>query len=53
MEKTDNLTIGLVGAGGDGVVVLGSLLQRLAAGEGISAKCRNIRSPNKGWGFGG
>ena len=34
MEKTDNLTIGLVGAGGDGVVVLGSLLQRLAAREG-------------------
>ncbi len=34
MEKTDNLTIGLVGAGGDGVVVLGSLLQRLAASQG-------------------
>ena len=27
----DSLTIGIVGAGGDGVVVLGSLLQRLAA----------------------
>jgi 2-oxoglutarate ferredoxin oxidoreductase subunit alpha len=30
----DRLTIGLVGAGGDGVVVLGSFLQRLAAGLG-------------------
>jgi 2-oxoglutarate ferredoxin oxidoreductase subunit alpha len=30
----DSLTIGIVGAGGDGVVVLGSLLQRLAAWQG-------------------
>lgn len=30
----DRLTIGFVGAGGDGVVVLGSFLQRLAAGLG-------------------
>jgi len=30
----DSLTIGVVGAGGDGVVVLGSLLQRLAAWQG-------------------
>ncbi len=34
MEKIDNLTVGLVGAGGDGVVVLGNLLQRLAASQG-------------------
>ena len=30
----DNLTVGIVGAGGDGVVVLGSLLQRLTASQG-------------------
>jgi 2-oxoglutarate ferredoxin oxidoreductase subunit alpha len=30
----DRLTIGFVGAGGDGVVLLGSFLQRLAAGLG-------------------
>jgi 2-oxoglutarate ferredoxin oxidoreductase subunit alpha len=30
----DRLTVGIVGAGGDGVVVLGSFLQRLAAGQG-------------------
>lgn len=29
-----SLTIGIVGAGGDGVIVLGSLLQRLAASQG-------------------
>jgi 2-oxoglutarate ferredoxin oxidoreductase subunit alpha len=30
----DSLTVGIVGAGGDGVVVLGSLLQRIAAWQG-------------------
>lgn len=30
----ENLTIGIVGAGGDGVVVAGSFLQNLAAGQG-------------------
>jgi len=30
----DSFTIGIVGAGGDGVVVLGSLIQRLAAWQG-------------------
>lgn len=34
MRRTDNLTIGFVGAGGDGVVMLGSLLQRLSAEHG-------------------
>jgi len=29
-----NLTIGIAGAGGDGVVVMGSLLQKIAAAEG-------------------
>jgi 2-oxoglutarate ferredoxin oxidoreductase subunit alpha len=33
-NKNSNITIGIVGAGGDGVVVLGSLLQRLAASQG-------------------
>ena len=33
MENT-GLTIGIVGAGGDGVVVLGSFLQKLAALQG-------------------
>jgi 2-oxoacid:acceptor oxidoreductase alpha subunit len=33
-EAKDRLTIGIVGAGGDGVVVLGSLLQRLTALQG-------------------
>ena len=33
-EVIDRLTIGIVGTGGDGVVVLGSLLQRLAALQG-------------------
>ncbi|MEE8472418.1 MAG: 2-oxoacid:acceptor oxidoreductase family protein [Dehalococcoidia bacterium] len=30
----ENLTVGMVGAGGDGVVVLGVFLQKLAAGQG-------------------
>ncbi len=34
MKKTENLTIGFVGIGGDGVVILGSLLQHLAAYQG-------------------
>ena len=38
MEKIENLTIGVVGAGGDGVVVLGSLLQRLAASLGYAGQ---------------
>ncbi len=34
MNQHNNLTIGIAGAGGDGVVVMGSLLQRIAAAEG-------------------
>ncbi len=30
----ENVTIGMVGSGGDGVVVMGSMLQRLAAAQG-------------------
>ena len=33
-KHRSSVTIGIVGAGGDGVVVLGSFLQRLAASQG-------------------
>ncbi len=38
MGKSENLTIGLVGTGGDGVIVLGSLFQYLAALQGYSGQ---------------
>jgi 2-oxoglutarate ferredoxin oxidoreductase subunit alpha len=39
------LTIGIAGAGGDGVVVLGSLLQRLAASQGYSGQMPRFYGP--------
>ena len=33
-NRRSNITIGIAGAGGDGIVVLGSFLQRLAASQG-------------------
>ena len=44
-EMRHSLTIGLVGAGGDGVVVLGSLLQRLAASQGYSGQMPRFYGP--------
>ncbi|MDH4299563.1 MAG: 2-oxoacid:acceptor oxidoreductase subunit alpha [Dehalococcoidia bacterium] len=41
----DRLTIGIVGAGGDGVVVLGSLLQRLAASQGYFGQMPRYYGP--------
>lgn len=41
----DRLTIGIVGAGGDGVVVLGSLLQRLAASQGYFSQMPRYYGP--------
>jgi 2-oxoglutarate ferredoxin oxidoreductase subunit alpha len=41
----DRLTIGIAGAGGDGVVVLGSLLQRLAASQGYSGQMPRYYGP--------
>ncbi|MCJ7575537.1 MAG: 2-oxoacid:acceptor oxidoreductase family protein, partial [Dehalococcoidia bacterium] len=39
------LTIGIAGAGGDGVVVLGSLLQRLAASQGYFSQMPRYYGP--------
>jgi 2-oxoglutarate ferredoxin oxidoreductase subunit alpha len=39
------LTIGIAGAGGDGVVMLGSLLQRLAASQGYSGQMPKYYGP--------
>jgi len=39
------LTIGIAGAGGDGVVVLGSLLQRLAASQGYFGQMARYYGP--------
>jgi 2-oxoglutarate ferredoxin oxidoreductase subunit alpha len=41
----DRLTIGIAGAGGDGVVVLGSLLQRLAASQGYFGQMPRYYGP--------
>jgi 2-oxoglutarate ferredoxin oxidoreductase subunit alpha len=41
----DRLTIGIAGAGGDGVVVLGSLLQRLAASQGYFGQLPRYYGP--------
>jgi len=41
----DNLTIGIVGAGGDGVVVLGGFLQRLAALQGYFSQMPRYYGP--------
>jgi 2-oxoglutarate/2-oxoacid ferredoxin oxidoreductase subunit alpha len=41
----DRLTIGIAGAGGDGVVVLGSLLQRLAASRGYFSQMPRYYGP--------
>jgi len=41
----DRLTIGIVGAGGDGVVVLGNLLQRLAASQGYFGQMPRFYGP--------
>lgn len=41
----DRLTIGIAGAGGDGVVMLGSLLQRLAASQGYSGQMPRYYGP--------
>jgi len=41
----DSLTIGIVGAGGDGVVVLGSLLQKLAASQGYFGQMLRYYGP--------
>jgi 2-oxoglutarate ferredoxin oxidoreductase subunit alpha len=41
----DRLTIGIVGTGGDGVVVLGSLLQRLAASQGYFGQMPKYYGP--------
>jgi 2-oxoglutarate ferredoxin oxidoreductase subunit alpha len=41
----DRLTIGIAGAGGDGVVVLGSLLQRLAASRGYYSQMPRYYGP--------
>lgn len=41
----DNLTIGIVGAGGDGVVVLGSFLQKLAALQGYFSQMPRYYGP--------
>ena len=41
----DRLTIGIAGAGGDGVVVLGSLLQRLAASQGYFSQMPRYYGP--------
>ena len=41
----NRLTIGIAGAGGDGVVVLGSLLQRLAASQGYSGQMPRYYGP--------
>jgi 2-oxoglutarate ferredoxin oxidoreductase subunit alpha len=41
----DKLTIGIAGAGGDGVVVLGSLLQRLAASQGYFGQMPRYYGP--------
>jgi 2-oxoglutarate ferredoxin oxidoreductase subunit alpha len=39
------LTIGIAGAGGDGVVILGSLLQRLAASQGYFSQMPRFYGP--------
>jgi 2-oxoglutarate ferredoxin oxidoreductase subunit alpha len=44
-KMRDRLTIGIAGAGGDGVVVLGSLLQRLAASQGYSGQMPRYYGP--------
>jgi 2-oxoglutarate ferredoxin oxidoreductase subunit alpha len=44
-EMRDKLTIAIAGAGGDGVVVLGSLLQRLAASQGYSGQMPRFYGP--------
>lgn len=41
----DRLTIGIAGAGGDGVVMLGSLLQGLAASQGYSGQMPRYYGP--------
>ena len=41
----DRLTIGIAGTGGDGVVVLGSLLQRLAASQGYFGQMPRYYGP--------
>jgi 2-oxoglutarate ferredoxin oxidoreductase subunit alpha len=41
----DNLSIGIVGAGGDGVVVLGSFLQKLAALQGYFSQMPRYYGP--------
>jgi 2-oxoglutarate ferredoxin oxidoreductase subunit alpha len=41
----DRLTIGIAGSGGDGVVVLGSLLQRLAASQGYFGQMPRYYGP--------
>jgi 2-oxoglutarate/2-oxoacid ferredoxin oxidoreductase subunit alpha len=41
----DRLTIGIAGAGGDGVVVLGSVLQRLAASQGYFGQMSRYYGP--------
>lgn len=41
----DKLTIGIAGAGGDGVVILGSLLQRLAASQGYFSQMPRYYGP--------
>jgi len=41
----NRLTIGIAGAGGDGVVVLGSLLQRLAASQGYFSQMPRYYGP--------
>ncbi|MDH4292149.1 MAG: 2-oxoacid:acceptor oxidoreductase subunit alpha [Dehalococcoidia bacterium] len=41
----DRLTIGIAGAGGDGVVILGSLLQRLAASQGYFSQMPRYYGP--------
>jgi 2-oxoglutarate ferredoxin oxidoreductase subunit alpha len=44
-KMRDRLTIGIVGAGGDGVVMLGSLLQRLFASQGYSGQMARYYGP--------
>ena len=41
----ENLTIGIAGSGGDGVVTMGALLQRIAAVEGYCSQMPRYYGP--------